>query len=682
MVMRTLKLECWMMACALFPYAAHAARDPDLMPLPAHISLARGELKIDQTFRIALTGYREPRLERATERLIHHIERKTGMPLAAGLAADPSQATLEIMADHAGAPVQTVAEDESYRLEVTPARAQLTAPNPLGALRGMETFLQLIEAGPNSFAAPAIRIEDRPRFAWRGLSFDVCRHWMPVEVVKRTLNAMAAVKLNVFHWHLSDDQGFRVECRKFPKLHELGSDGHYYTQQQVREVIDYARERAIRVVPEFDMPGHTAAWFAGYPELASAPGPYTIERKWGVFDPSMDPTRDEIYEFLDTFIGEMAALFSDEYFHIGGDEVNGKQWDSNPRIQAFMREHGIKDNSALEAYFNRRLQPIVRKHGKRVIGWDEIFDPSLPKDIVVESWRGQKSLAEAARLGYMGILAAGYYLDHMKSAAFHYAVDPLENETANLDAEQKARILGGEAAMWVEYATTENIDTRLWPRTAAIAERLWSPQDTKDVASMYRRLAAVSRELDWLGMHHRSSHRLMLERLAGNYPAAPLSALSSVLEPVKEYSREEGRQYTSLTPLNRLVDATLPESDVAREFAELVDGMLVAGNGTQSSRERIRGWLVHWRANDAELAPLLQRSFLLQEAIPLSQDVAALAQAGIEALDYLGKHNKPPESWTRQQVALVESASKPRAELLIMIAPAIRKLVDATNNVR
>ena len=181
---------------------------------------------------------------------------------------------------------------------------------------------------------PAISIDDSPRFPWRGLMIDVSRHFIPLDVLKRNLDGMAAVKLNVFHWHLSDNQGFRVESKKFPKLHELGSDGLYYTQDEVRDLIAYARERGIRVVPEFDMPGHSTAWFVGYPELASGPGPYEIERKWGVFDPAMDPTREETYKFLDEFIGEMARLFPDQFFHIGGDEVNGKQWDANPKIQA------------------------------------------------------------------------------------------------------------------------------------------------------------------------------------------------------------------------------------------------------------------------------------------------------------------------------------------------------------
>jgi hexosaminidase len=496
-------------------------------------------------------------------------------------------------------------------------------------------------------------------------------------VVKRNIDAIAALKMNVFHWHLSDNQGFRVECKKFPELHQLGSDGHFYTQDEVRDVIAFARDRGVRVVPEFDIPGHTTAWFAGYPELASGPGPYTIERKWGVFDPAMDPTREEVYQFLDTFIGEMSALFPDAYFHVGGDEVNGKQWDANPRIQAFMREHSLKDNAALQAYFNTRLEPLVRKHGKKMIGWDEILDPGLPKDIVIQSWRGQKSLAEAARLGYSGLLSAGYYIDLMYPASQHYAADPLTKETADMTAQEKARILGGESTMWVEFATPESIDMRIWPRNAAIAERLWSSQDVTDLAFMYRRLAVVSRELEGRGMRHAVSHHLMLERLAGDDPLGPLSALSDVVEPVKEYTRGQTRDYTSFTPLNRLVDATWPESDVARNFSNAVDRLLSGGNAQESDREQIRNWLIQWRDNDAKLEPTLQRSFLLQEAVPLSQDLSRLGSIGLEALDHLTNKRPAPQSWIGEQLRFLENAKKPRAEVLIMIAPAVLRLVEA-----
>jgi hexosaminidase len=646
------------------------AQNHNLMPQPAELAPGQGRMTIDGAFQVALTGFRETRLEAAARRFVRRLSKQTGIPMADAFAADPSAAALTIHCDHAGETVQTPREDESYRLQVAAPQAHLTAATPVGALRGMETFLQLVDLDEQGFGVPAVEINDRPRFPWRGLMIDVARHWQPMAVLKRNLDAMAALKLNVFHWHLSDDQGFRIECKRFPKLHQMGSDGHYFTQDEVRELIAYARERGIRVVPEFDMPGHTTAWFVGHPELASAPGPYAVERKWGIFDPAMDPTREEIYTFLDEFIGEMAALFPDPYFHVGGDEVNGKQWDANPRIQAFMREHGIKDDVALQASFSRRVQALVQKHGKKMIGWDEVLQPDLPKDSVVHSWRGQKSLAEAAQQGYQGILSAGYYLDHIRPASFHYGVDPLEGETAGLTPEQQARILGGEGCMWSEYVTPQNIDSRIWPRMAAIAERLWSPQQVKDVNSMYRRLEVVSRELEWIGLTHRSSYPLMLERLTGGESIEALTTLSDVLEPVKFYERGEAREYTSFTPMNRLVDATRPESNAAREFAALIQN-------PGANKEKIRKQLTLWRDSRTELIPAMQRSALLKEAVPLAEDLSALAAIGLQALDYLGTGKKAPQNWADQQMPMLDRAAKPRAELLIMIVPSIRQLVEA-----
>ncbi|HTB20982.1 MAG TPA: family 20 glycosylhydrolase [Bryobacteraceae bacterium] len=633
-----------------------AQPQPGLMPWPAKIEMGPGSLAIGSPIRIALPDYSDPRVQNAVRRL--------GELVPAG-----SPATLTIQYQQTSAPVQQLGEDESYRLEVTPQQAHLTAPNPLGVLRGLETFRQLIVSGPQGAEVPVADIQDHPRFAWRGLHLDVARHWMPIEVVKRNLDGMAAVKLNVFHWHLSDDQGFRVESQRFPKLQQLGSDGLYYTERQVREVIEYARDRGIRVVPEFDIPGHTTSWLVGYPELASAPGSYQIERNWGVFDATMDPTRESTYEFLDAFIADMAALFPDPFFHIGGDEVTGKQWKSSARIQAFMRTHGLKSTQDLQAYFNRRLQKIVAKHGKRMEGWDEILDPDLPKEIVIQSWRGQKSLAEAARHGFSSILSAGYYLDHIEPASTLYAVDPLDGDAGALMDEEKNRILGGEVAMWGEFVSPENVDSRVWPRAAAIAERLWSPREVKDVPSMYRRLDAVSGELDRLRLTHRSSYVPMLQRLAGADSVEALKTLADVVVPATFGQRIRTHNYTQLTPLNRLVDAARPESETARNFAVLLDQMDIA---------QMRMWLTRWRDNDAWLKPVLEKSELLKEDVPVSAELSQLGSSGLEALDYLERKQRPPVSWLNQQRALLETLKKPQVELRFAIAPSIAKLVNLT----
>jgi hexosaminidase len=674
-----------LIVCFLFTtfFTAFAQLQPqpqlNVMPLPSSYQVGNGRLLIQLSFSAALTGYREPRLERATQRFLTNLSRQTGMPLGMNIG-DSADASLVIHTDHASKEVQELGEDESYSLSVGPTGAKIDAATPLGTMHGLETFLQLVEITPEGFAVSAITIQDKPRFAWRGLMIDVSRHFIPLDVLKRNLDGMAAAKLNVLHWHLSDNQGFRVESRKFPKLQGLGSDGLYYTQEEVRELIDYARERGIRVVPEFDMPGHTTAWFVGYPELASGPGPYQIERRWGIFDPAMNPTEEKTYKFLDEFIGEMTKLFPDQYFHIGGDEVNGKQWKANPKIQEFMSAHGIKSHQELQAWFNKRVQQLVAKRGKIMMGWDEILNPDLPKNIVIQSWRGQKSLADAAKLGYSGLLSHGYYIDLIWPAARHYAVDPMADAAAQLSPEEKQRILGGEATMWAEFVSAETIDSRIWPRTAAIAERFWSPAEVQDVNSMYQRLERFSRGLDWLGLTHNSSYGPMLRRLAGSDDIAPLRVLADVVEPVKGYSREKTSpsEPTSATPLNRLIDAARPESETARRFANLVDGVTSGQANTPEAKAEVRAMLTRWRDNQTRLEPLLENSFLLKEADGVSKNLSSVSSAGLRALDYLESGQQAPKEWKAEQLALIEQAKKPSAQVLLMIAPAVQKLIETS----
>jgi hexosaminidase len=668
------------LAALASPSAAQTQPPLNLMPQPAHIKPAPGALRIDANFTIALTGHTEPRLQRASERFLTQLHRQTAL-LLAKTSSNAAKATLVVDTDHASKEIQELGEDESYSLEVTPSGAKLNAANPLGALRGLQTFLQLVEVTPDGFAAPAISIQDQPRFAWRGLMIDVSRHFIPLDVLKRNLDGMEAVKMNVFHWHLSENQGFRVESKKFPKLHELGSDGLYYTQEEIRDFIIYARDRGIRVVSEFDMPGHSTAWFVGYPELASGSGPYSVERKWGIFDPAMDPTSENTYKFLDELIAEMAKLFPDGYFHIGGDEVNGKEWDANKKIQEFKKSHNLKTNEDLQAYFSQRVQKLVTKHGKAVVGWDEVFIPGVPKDIVIQSWRGQQSLAAAAQQGYHGILSNGYYLDLGWSAARHYAVDPLSGPAAGLTDDQKKLILGGESCMWSEYVDPENIDSRIWPRNAAIAERFWSPQSVTDSSSMYLRMSVISERLEWLGLTHRTYQRKMLQRIAGSASPeefAALRNLADVVEPVKDYTREQTApvEPTSQLPLNRLVDAVGLESDAGRHFSELVDKFLAASCRDTATAYELRTQLALWSQNDRALAPLALKSVLVQEAALTSRDLSATGTAGLRALDAIAT-GKPLATEEQSQLnSVLSETAKAKAQLILIPAAAVKKLID------
>lgn len=649
-----------------------------LMPVPASVSFEPGRLAIDSSFGVMVRRFSNGRLQRGVQRAMLRLERRTGVDLPP-ITSDSSRAALVIDVVGAGQKIQSVSEDESYSIDVTPTRAELRANTVVGALRGLETLLQLVEGDAAGYYLPLARVSDSPRFPWRGLLIDVSRHWEPVEVIERNLDAMAMVKLNVLHWHLSDDQGFRVESRLHPALQRMGSDGLYYTQSDIREVVAYARDRGIRVVPEFDMPGHATSWFVGYPRYASAPGPYTIERRFGVFDPVFDPTREEVYRFIDSFIGEMAGLFPDRYWHIGGDEVNGNQWDSSAHVQRFMKRHELADNAALQAYFNRRLSRIVTKHGKRMVGWDEIMHPDLPKNVVVQSWRGQKSLGDGAREGFRGILSAGYYLDHMSTAGTHYLVDPLPSGN-DLDSAQAALVLGGEACMWGELITSETIDSRIWPRAAAIAERFWSPDSVRDVADMYRRLDAVSVELEAAGLHHIAGPQVMLRRVVGSGDdgeLAPMQRLMRLVEPLSLGQRVRARRPVQTTPLSTPGDFAWPDVARSRELASMVDALLADSLGGTTLADSIGAAFASWGGMSRAVAALANRAPQLAGADSAAALVAELGQVGSEALSYLARGDAPSAEWTAAAHALLKRADAPVGLLRIAVAPAIEKLVSA-----
>ncbi len=693
------------LAPLLFAQAQPDAGAPPLMPWPASVSVQPGEVAINSSFAISTSGAgaNDPRVKDAVQRTFARLARETGIPTLPHVLRENESATLSIVVedrDHR-AP-QRLGDDERYSLEVSGQSIRLSADAPLGVLRGLETFLQLVQQNTNppgatsaspGFSVPDVVIRDEPRFEWRGLSLDVSRHFIPASNVERTIDGLEAVKLNVLHWHLSDDQGFRIESKKYPRLQQYGSGGLYYTQAEVREVIAYARERGVRIVPEFDMPGHATSWLPGYPKLGTGAGPYEIGNGYGILSHLMDPTKESTYRFLDGFVGEMARLFPDEYFHIGGDEVAPKEWNDNPRIQAFMKKHRLADAKALQAYFNQRLLKIVMKHGKHMEGWDEVLHPDLPKSVIIQSWRGQESLWQAAREGYQGILSAGYYLDLMQPASEHYAVDPMKlppdrekrleqqgrEVPAELTPEEKKKVLGGEAAMWEELATAENLDAKIWPRLAAIAERFWSPESVTDVSSMYRRLEITNRWLEWLGLTQRSNLELMRQRLAGAMPYQPLDVFASLLEPVKGYSRG-AEKYTTSTPLNRLVDSIAPESDAAREFRNAVDQYLATPKEQRNS-EALKEELLGWIVNVSAVRPTLERNSILTENISTADTVVSLCKIGSDALLYLDP--RPTASsvatadWKQRSLATVEEAAKRHGDILIPIAPGIQKLVEA-----
>ncbi len=651
----------------------------DLMPVPAQIELGTSFYTVDEDFSVNLEGDgATPRLRRGAQRMLRRLSDRSALffqPSTFLELEDREDAAMTVTAGRAGGLV--LGEDESYRLTVTEDGIRLQAATDIGALRGLETFLQLLTLDERGVTVPETSIFDEPRFPWRGLMIDSSRHFMPVEVIKRNLDGMAAVKLNVLHWHLVDDQGFRVECLALPKLHELGSDGLYYTRAQIREVIDYAADRGIRVVPEFDLPGHGTAWLTAYPELASAPGPYEIERGWGIFDPTIDPTIEETYVFLDAFFAEMAELFDDDFIHIGGDENNGKHWLANPEITAFMEAHGYAEPLALQRYFNERVLEILTKYGKRMIGWDEIFQEGLPKNVVIQSWRGRESLFEAARLGYPGILSNGYYIDLIHPTDHHYLNDPLPDDS-DLSAEEAARILGGEATMWAEYVSPETVDSRIWPRTAAIAERFWSPSSVRDVEDMYRRMDRISLMLEELGLQHERNRPMMLRRLCRCRDIAPLEVLLGTIEPVKVYRRGQQRKHTQFSPLTRMVDAAWADAGPAREFRWAVARFLDSDLADEFDIASIRGDLESWQKNDAALKETLRTSPALAEIKPMSAALTEVSTIGLEALDLLTESDAAPGAeWLQPRIERLEAAREPHGQTELMVVEPVLELVCA-----
>ncbi|WP_404685457.1 beta-N-acetylhexosaminidase [Raoultella terrigena] len=397
---------------------AAPAGDLPLMPWPAHVERpqAQGALVLNNQLTLNVSG---DDLGDAASRWRERIARQTGWTLQPQLA--PAKApTINVVIAKKVPATPRPDSDESYQLKVSAEGVTLRANTRFGALRGMETLLQLIQNGAENTAIPYVTIDDAPRFPWRGLLLDSARHFMPLDAIKRQIDGMAAAKLNVFHWHLTDDQGWRFASTRYPKLQQQASDGLFYTQAQMKEIVRYATDRGIRVVPEIDMPGHASAIAVAYPELMSAPGPYQMERHWGVLKPVLDPTKEATYAFAEAMIGELAAIFPDPYLHIGGDEVDDSQWQANPAIQKFMRGKGLADSHALQAYFNRRLETILEKYHRQMVGWDEIYHPDLPKSILIQSWQGQDALGEVAKHGYRGILSTGFYLDQPQYTAYHY----------------------------------------------------------------------------------------------------------------------------------------------------------------------------------------------------------------------------------------------------------------------
>lgn len=758
----------------------------NLLPLPTELSLGKTRFTLEQDLGHSFKNVSTPKLENAIKRFYSKLESRTGIVIA-------NNGSPKVILDckNVGNDYPSINDDESYGLSVTEKNITLTANSETGIIYGLESILQLVKEEDGKWVLPELELNDKPRYAWRGVMIDVGRHWIPKDLILRNLEAMATVKMNVLHWHLTEYQGFRIESKTYPKLHEMGSGGKFYTQEDIKEVIDYAADRGIRVLPEFDLPGHSTSWFVGYPELASAPGPYVLDTVFGVLKPVMNPTKDVVYDFLDGFFGEMANLFPEEYIHIGGDEVIPDHWNENPEIQNFMNNNEMDDFHELQAYFNSRIHKILIKHGKKMVGWDEIIHPDLPKEeIVVQSWRNDQALLEAVKEGNKAVLSYGYYLDYKQPAGDLYKVDPsvvpstidfdidstnwkgwesklyasgadlegdlyLFGEGENLQGikyfmgkpygltdiesegnfisfshetsfgqmsydikiegdsligtgtvsnvaikfkgkrkggthmpngeplpkfekiealtkEQEDLILGGETCMWGEMVDDITLESRIWPRAAAVAEKLWSPKDyTADNEDMYRRLIVMDDRLEKLGIRHRASTEVLIRNLVEEPYIDPLRTLVNVLQEDKYFGRMvlyKPELYTT-TALNRVVDAARPESYVAYNFNKDVN--LWVQNGDVRAKNRIVQKLKKWSENHSKLVSAIEGNERLEEIKVHSANLSQLAKLGLEALN-----NRNAMKGELPEIdALLKNADKAQGGTILSVVESMRTLL-------
>ena len=400
-----------------------------LMPYPAHAEVHDGVFKLSEVLLIDAAN-----VPHTYQRTIASLLSSVGIAHRF-TSTDTAGLTIKLETNPGENAYPALASNESYSLAVAASGITISASEVWGVLHGVQTLRQLYQ--PSVAGFNYVEINDSPRFPWRGLLIDSVRHFIPLDDIKRQLDGMASAKLNVFHWHLTDDQGWRIPIKGYPKLHETASDGQFYTHQQIRDLVAYAARLGIRVIPEVDFPGHASAIAVAYPELITLNKGYQMQRHWGVFEPLLDPSNPNVYTFIDSVFSQLTALFPDPYVHIGGDEVKPTQWLQSESVQAYMTKHGLSTPLALHTYFNHQLQILLKKHGKLMMGWDEILDPALDRDVMIQSWRGLHSLQGIVEGGFDGLLSNGFYIDQAQFADYHYRNDPhgtLEHSAPKDDA--------------------------------------------------------------------------------------------------------------------------------------------------------------------------------------------------------------------------------------------------------
>jgi hexosaminidase len=512
-----------------------------IIPRPESLTVGRGRFVINANTVI----YTDAASADVARRFAASLLPATGLSIPVRVGAAPSTG---IVLERN--PRLTRLGDEGYELSVTGRRISIRAKERAGVFYGLQTVRQLLppevfrEAKVDSvaWAIPAVRIVDRPRFAWRGAHLDVGRHFMPKEFVKKYIDLIALQKMNTFHWHLTEDQGWRIEIKKYPRLTQVGAwrtqtvvghqtsrtdsttwqfdgqrHGGFYTQDDVREVVAYARDRFVNVVPEIEMPGHALAAIAAYPELGVTGQPADVGTRWGVYANILNAEPSTV-SFMQDVLTEVMALFPSRFIHVGGDEADKALWKTSPRIQERIKELGLKDEHELQSWFIQQMDAFLTAHNRRLVGWDEILEGGLAPGATVMSWRGTKGGIDAARAGHDVIMAptGNTYLDYYQSQ--NTAGEPLaiggflpietvyafEPVPAELEPQYRAHILGGQGQIWTEYmAGPKQVEYMAFPRLTALAEVLWTQAERKDYRDFLGRLPAHLERLSALDVAYR-----------------------------------------------------------------------------------------------------------------------------------------------------------------------------------
>jgi hexosaminidase len=676
----------------IIPASAQTADSLYLMPRPQSTTIGAGRFLFSNKFTIGITGTVSTKLTAAVNRFYLQLGKRTAIyfPQEYITASDTKTvAQMIVRADKAVA--AEIGADESYKLSISAGKISISAATDIGAMHGLETLYQLVMPSHDGYYCPCIEISDAPRFKWRGLMIDVARHFIPFEVLKRNIDAMAIVKMNVLHLHLSDDEGFRVESKVYPKLQEMGSNGFYYTQDQLKELVSYAHDRGIIIVPEFDLPGHCTSILAAYPFLASYAANYKPATRYkfdtlktlnlGVImkmisetaTPTIDPAKESTYTFFDAFFKEMSGLFPDAYLHIGADENNGVAWKNNPGIVAFMKTKDIKSTDELQAYFVKRLHDIAKKYKKRIIGWEEAFNDGLPQDAIVQEWKPAAAdvLSQTViRHNNQLIVSRGYYLDMYFPAYIHYLTDPVSSNLSAAEADKG--VLGAEAAIWSESVNGNNEEIRVWPRAAAIAERLWSAANVRDVDDMYRRLWMTDFELNDRAIEEYDNYIKILARWVNDDDLNPVLTLTNVYAQVKGYKRLMGAMLVAgaahpnlSSPMVNIADVAHAESETRWYFRNAVAAYLK--NHTAGDLAAIKSQLQRWQNNRARFNAVAAGSPYLQTITDLSDHLSDAAAIGLQALN--GDGNKD------ELLKQLQQMEKPSHEVLLTILPEIEALV-------